>query len=336
MNLASTPSPSWPAGAWLEAGDGHRIWWCEGGDAAGWPVLIVHGGPGGASRTETTRWFDGLPVRWIVFDQRGCGRSTPLGSTVANDLAALVADAERLREQLGIERWALVGGSWGARVALAYASAHTAHTAGLFLRSPFLGSPAEAARYVADWDDWLGDPGRHWLGAARVSAFQALFHAGARQDVPIGADAALCRAWSAYDDAQGVAGGVKGSGARFSPERLPTLTGALLASWEVHAHYAATRWRGTQAAAQPWSIESVAPRSLADLGPLALVWGEADATCDPQVARALATRWPTAVACPAAGAGHRMSDPHLAPVLREQAQRWARRLAALEALRRGV
>ena len=132
-----------PSGQWLPPRDGHRVWWCEGGDPQGTPVLLVHGGPGGASRADPLRWLDGLPVRWIAIDQRGCGRSQPLGETAANDLPALLADMEALREALGLSRWALLAGSWGVRVALAYAAARPDRLRGLFARSPFLGSSAE-------------------------------------------------------------------------------------------------------------------------------------------------------------------------------------------------
>lgn len=323
MNTASSAAPGWPGSAWLEVGAGHRLWWCEGGHRQGHPVLILHGGPGGASRPETVRWFDGLPVRWIVFDQRGCGRSTPAGSTVDNDLAALVADAEALRRHLGIARWAIVGGSWGARVALACAAASPACVDGLFLRSPFLGSPAEAARYVADWDRWLGDAGRAWLGPARCSAFRRLFQEGAIEDsdgaMALAEEASIAQAWSAYDDAQSAPGGVAATAARFALERLPALSDALRASWRVHAHYAAHRWGGGAAA---WSWDGVAPVSLADIGPIGLVWGEADATCDPRMAWALARQWPSARARSVPDAGHRMSDPRLAPVIAEELRSW--------------
>lgn len=137
MNSGSPSSPDWPAGAWLDVGSGHRLWWCEGGDPNGRAVLVLHGGPGGASRRETVRWFDGLAVRWVVFDQRGCGRSTPHASLEANTTWHLVADIERLRRMLGIERWLVFGGSWGSALALAYAQTHTAHVEALVLRGIF-------------------------------------------------------------------------------------------------------------------------------------------------------------------------------------------------------
>ncbi|MET0211270.1 MAG: alpha/beta fold hydrolase [Burkholderiaceae bacterium] len=329
MTDASPPSPNWTPGAWFDAGDGHRVWWCDGGDPAGRPVLILHGGPGGASRIETTRWFDGLPVRWIVFDQRGCGRSTPAGATRANDLAALAADALGLRERLGIARWGLVGGSWGARVALACATADPARFSGLYLRSPFLGSPAESQRYVAHWHIWLGDAGRQWLGPSRAQAFFELFHPGAiagpGYGESIGDDEPLARAWSAYDDAQSPAGGVAASGARFDAARLPKASAELIASWRVHAHYAASGW-GTSR--EVWQLDAVAPRALEQAGPVSIVWGEADGTCDPAVAATLARQWPSAHTAAVPGAGHRMGDPRLQPVLAAEARRWALSLGA--------
>jgi len=323
MNDAPPAPPEWPGSNRLEVGHGHSLWWCEGGDRLGLPVLIVHGGPGGSSRPEPVRWFEGLPVRWIVFDQRGCGRSTPAGSTIANDLAALVADADALRSHLGLERWAIVGGSWGARVALACAAADPGRVDGLFLRSPFLGSRAETARFTAPWPVWLGEAGREWLGAYRSAAFMRLFQDGtsspALAGLPLGHDGLLARCWVGYDDAHSAPGGVLASGARFAAERLPALTPALLASWRVHAHYATHAWG---AGAAPWSFDAVAPERLGESGPVSVVWGEADATCDPQIALALARHWPSARARAVPAAGHRMSDSRLAPALKEEARGW--------------
>lgn len=329
MNSGSSSSPNWPAGAHLDVGSGHHLWWCEGGDPRGRAVLVLHGGPGGASRLDTVRWFNGLAVRWIVFDQRGCGRSTPAGSTVANDLAALVADAEALRRHLGIERWAIVGGSWGARVALACVASQPGRVEGLFLRSPFLASPAEAARYAARWGDWLGEPGIAWLGPVRHSAFRRLFQDGTVLTDgawSLADDEAVARAWSAYDDAQSVPGGVAATAARFTAERLPAASAELHASWRVHAHYASTAWGEASAPrVDPgrW-LEHVAPQPLA--GPVAIVWGDADATCDPAAARSLARHWPQALAREVPGAGHRMSDARLAPALAEEVRAWVGRL----------
>lgn len=327
-----TPAPGLPSGDWLEAGDGHRLWWAEGGDPQGLPVLIVHGGPGGASRIEPTRWFAGLAVRWILLDQRGCGRSTPLGETARNDLPGLLADIERLREHLGLARWALVGGSWGALVALAWARRWPQRVDGLLLRSPFTGTVVETQRYIAPWRAWLGAAGRAWLGEAAADAAEALFQgatAAPRLDsgltpIGVGDDERVARAWSAYDELQSQPGGVAAqAGARFDASRLPAATPALRAAWRVHAHYALGGW-GADAAAPAW-----APGDR----PVGVVWGEADATCDPAVARALAARFAGARASAVPGAGHRMNDPLLAPALSSAARDWVAEVAAYSGAR---
>ncbi|CAM5451242.1 proline iminopeptidase [Streptomyces tanashiensis] len=113
----------------LDVGDGNRIHWEVSGNPEGRPALVVHGGPGSGSSPRARRWFDPEAYRIVLFDQRGCGRSTPHASDPAADMAVnttahLVADMERLREHLGIEQWLLYGGSWGSTLILAYAEAH--------------------------------------------------------------------------------------------------------------------------------------------------------------------------------------------------------------------
>ncbi len=113
----------------LDVGDGNQIHWDAAGNPRGKPALVVHGGPGSGSRPGMRRPFDLARYRVILFDQRGCGRSTPHASDPATDLSVntthhLIADMERLREHLGIERWLLQGGSWGSTLILAYAQAH--------------------------------------------------------------------------------------------------------------------------------------------------------------------------------------------------------------------
>ena len=99
---------------------------------------MVHGGPGGGSNANMRRYHDPAEYRIILFDQRGCGRSTPHASIEANTTWDLVADMERLREHLGIERWQLLGGSWGSTLALAYAEKHPERVADMILRGIFL------------------------------------------------------------------------------------------------------------------------------------------------------------------------------------------------------
>ena len=112
----------------LDVGDGHAMYYEECGNPHGQPALLVHGGPGGGCNPTMRRFHDPEHYRIILFDQRGCGRSTPNASLEANTTWHLVADMERLREALGIARWQVFGGSWGSTLALAYAQ--TASRAG--------------------------------------------------------------------------------------------------------------------------------------------------------------------------------------------------------------
>ena len=112
----------------LDAGDGNLIYWEVCGNPAGKPAVMFHGGPGSGCIPWWRRFLDPAAYRVLLFDQRGCGRSTPHASDPDVDLATnttdhLIADVERLRELLGIERWLVVGGSWGSTLALAYRSA---------------------------------------------------------------------------------------------------------------------------------------------------------------------------------------------------------------------
>jgi proline iminopeptidase len=131
---------------WMAVTGSHEIYYEECGLRAGQPVVVLHGGPGGASNPTMRRFFD--PSRWraILFDQRGCGRSRPNASLEDNTTWALIEDIERLRKHLGIEKWTVFGGSWGSTLALAYAIRHPERVAGLILRGIFL-----LTRRELDW-----------------------------------------------------------------------------------------------------------------------------------------------------------------------------------------
>jgi proline iminopeptidase len=125
----------------LDVGDGQQLYWEESGNPDGKPVVFLHGGPGGGTTPSHRRLFDPAKYRIVLFDQRGCGRSTPHASTnpdlSANTTWHLVADIERLREARGIERWQVFGGSWGSALALAYAETHPERVTELVLRGIF-------------------------------------------------------------------------------------------------------------------------------------------------------------------------------------------------------
>ncbi len=122
----------------LELDELHRMYWEESGNPRGTPVVFLHGGPGAGAAPGHRRFFDPAHYRIVIFDQRGAGRSTPLGELRDNTTPHLIADIEALRAHLGIARWLVFGGSWGSTLALAYGEAHPERCAGLILRGIFL------------------------------------------------------------------------------------------------------------------------------------------------------------------------------------------------------
>jgi len=134
----------------LRVSDVHELYFEESGNPNGKPVVFLHGGPGGGSEPKQRRFFDPERYRIVLYDQRGCGKSTPHASLEANTTWDLVADIERLREHLGIERWQVFGGSWGSTLALAYAEKHPERVTELVLRGIFLLRPWELAWFYQE------------------------------------------------------------------------------------------------------------------------------------------------------------------------------------------
>ena len=129
--------------SWLKVSAIHQIYYEESGNPDGYPVVFLHGGPGSGCNPTQRRFFDPTHYRIILLDQRGCGRSLPLGETEDNHTDALVSDLEQLRSALNIEQWLVFGGSWGSSLALAYAVAHPTRVTGLILRGIFLSRQSE-------------------------------------------------------------------------------------------------------------------------------------------------------------------------------------------------
>ena len=131
----------------LDVGDGHQIYWERSGTRGAKPAVFLHGGPGGGISAKHRRLFDPHLYDVILFDQRGCGRSTPHAELEANTTWHLVADIERLRELAGFDKWLVFGGSWGSTLALAYAETHPERVSELVLRGIFTLRRAELEWY---------------------------------------------------------------------------------------------------------------------------------------------------------------------------------------------
>jgi len=143
----------------LDTGDGHKLYIEQCGNPDGIPVVVLHGGPGGGSSPMMRRYFDPEKFHVVLFDQRGCGRSTPKASVKNNTTWHLVKDMELIRETLGLDKWAIFGGSWGATLALIYAQSHPSTVTQLILRGVFLMTKREL--------DWFygGGAGQFWPDA---------------------------------------------------------------------------------------------------------------------------------------------------------------------------
>ncbi len=136
---------------WLKVSDMHEVYWEESGNPVGIPVIFVHGGPGAGTAPICRGFFNPDRYRIVLIDQRGCGQSRPYAETRENTTWDLVADLEKLRESLGIERWLVFGGSWGSTLSLAYAQSHPERVLGLILRGIFLCRQSEI--------NWLNEKG---------------------------------------------------------------------------------------------------------------------------------------------------------------------------------
>ncbi|MBC9071753.1 prolyl aminopeptidase [Thauera sp. CAU 1555] len=279
----------------LDTGDGHRIRFEQSGNPLGLPVLSLHGGPGSGARPRLRTFFDPARYRIVLFDQRGCGRSAPLGRIEHNTLAHLVADIEALRRHLGIARWLVCGGSWGACLALAYATAHRNTCLGLLLRSVFLGTREEidwffhGARRVrpAAWEAFAAP-----APPARRGDLLACYAEAVNDPDPARALTAAQR-WRRWETALGQPDAAPPDlPAAGSPEAT-----ALIARYRVQAHYLRH------------DCFIAAGGVLADAGrlaglPVALVHGRADQVCRLQAARRVHAALPGSRLYEVPDAGH--------------------------------
>lgn len=304
----------------LPVGDGHRLAWEVSGNPAGKPVVVLHGGPGAGRSPLARRHFDPDAYRIVLYDQRGCGASTPHVTEQDSDLSAnttwhLVADLERLREHLRIERWQLFGGSWGATLALAYAQTHPHRVSELVLRGVFTAARAEL--------DWLYRGGAGALFPAEWENFLSLVAEDERAD-PLaayarlidGPDPALAReaavAWSAWE---GAIVALRPSVAYRESYADPAHAVPFA---RIALHYF------THGA---WLEEGQLLRDagrLADI-PGAIVQGRYDAVCPPATAYALHRAWGRCHLTILNGAGHAVEDPGVLAHLREATDRFAAR-----------
>jgi proline iminopeptidase len=185
----------------LRLDDTHQMYWEECGNPRGAPVVFLHGGPGAGSAPAHRRFFDPAHYRIVVYDQRGAGRSRPLGELRDNTTPLLVEDLEKLRRHLGAERWLVFGGSWGSTLALAYGIEHPERCTGLILRGIFLCRKSEIDWFLYGVRNLFPEAWRAFAGAIpeaeRRDLLSAYYSRLTNPDPAVHMPAA--RAWSIYE-----------------------------------------------------------------------------------------------------------------------------------------
>jgi proline iminopeptidase len=282
-------------------GDGHELYVESVGREGGIPAVYLHGGPGSGCQPDHRRLFDPERFHAVLYDQRGCGRSRPKGSREHNTTAHLIADMEAIRHKFGFERWLVVGGSWGATLALAYAEAHPDRVSGIVLRATFLGTYEEIEAgfcqrlpgfYPGLYDDFLS----LLPEAERDRPLDAYWRRILSDDAAVHGPAA--RAWHDTE--------------RILSEHTPTRTrldlaavkagGALPATPFMEAHYFVNDcfMRPNQLLEEADKLKGI---------PGVIVQGRYDLLCPPSTSQALAARCADSEMRVIEGAGHTLYDP---------------------------
>jgi proline iminopeptidase len=285
----------------LAVGDGHEVYVEGVGRGGAIPAVYLHGGPGSGCQPDHRRLFDPERFHAVLFDQRGAGRSRPKGSREHNTLPHLIADLEMIREKFGFERWMVVGGSWGATLALAYAQAYPHRVSGLVLRATFLGTTEEIAEAFLDTLPRLY-PGlaEDFLGVLtpeeRAQPLQAYFRRILDLDPAVHGPAA--RAWG---ETERILSEITPSRTRLDRDALNS-SRALPASPFMEAHYFSNDsfMKPDQLMAEAGKLTGI---------PGIIVQGRYDLLCPPKTSHALAARWRDAEIRIVEGAGHTLYDP---------------------------
>jgi proline iminopeptidase len=286
----------------------HRIYFEECGNPSGIPVVVLHGGPGSGCNPGQRRYFDPAYYRIVLFDQRGCGRSLPLGSIEDNSIQYLADDMELLREHLDIQNWLVFGGSWGSTLALFYASLYKDKVKGLLLRGIFLASKEEIRWFLYDvqkfFPDAWGNFVRPLADAERGNILEAYSR---RIFLQQGAEAvAAAKNWNAYELAI----------MRLLPDTSSAGTSddAAVARLRVHLHYLINDCF----LQQPLLGQINKLRHI----PAIIVQGRYDMICPIQTAFALHQAWPEADFRIVADAGHAAVEPGTQSALVEATERF--------------
>lgn len=289
----------------------HCIYWEQCGNPNGVPVLFLHGGPGAGASPMHRRFFDPAHYRIVIMDQRGAGRSRPLGETRNNTTAHLVADIEHLRRRLGIARWHVFGGSWGSTLTLAYAQEHPERCISLVLRGIFLMRRSEVDWFLYGmrmifpeaWSQFAGFLPDSERGDLLEGYYRRLMHDDPAVHLP------AARAWSIYEGA--------------CSTLLPNPDTVAAAGEDAHAlglarieaHY----FRNNLFDPETLLLDRV--NRIRHI-PTAIVQGRYDVVCPIATADELRLAWPEARYVVVPDAGHSAMEPGIRAALIDATQRF--------------
>ena len=289
----------------------HTMYWEQSGNETGVPVLFLHGGPGAGSSPAHRCFFDPAYYRIVIYDQRGAGRSTPLGETHNNTTPHLIDDIEVLRQYLGIAEWLVFGGSWGSTLALAYSETYPARCLGLILRGIFLCRKSEIDWFLYGLKNFFPEAWHTFVSllpsSERDNILAAYYRRLVHPEYVVHMPAAL--AWSVYEGSC--------STLLASPETVAYFTNDVVAIGlaRIEAHY--------------FSHEIFLPKnSLLDnikkirSIPAVIIQGRYDAVCPIVSANDLHCVWPEAQYIVIADAGHSAWEPGIQTELIKATERF--------------
>ena len=295
----------------LKVTGGHEIYVEECGNPDGKPAVVLHGGPGAGCSPFMRRFFDPKSYRIVLFDQRGCGKSMPSGKLEDNTTWDLVADIERIREEMSIDTWQVFGGSWGSTLALLYAQAHSERVTELVLRGIFTMTRSEldwfygggAARFYPDaWNAFI-DPIPEDERSDLIAAYHRRLTGNDHAE-----QINFARPWVRWENATAVLRPARGT---------PSVNGTYARAFaRIESHYFMNQgWlqRDDQIQTDMSKISHISG---------VIVQGRYDIICPPHTATAIAAAWPTADMVMVDDAGHALSEPGITSALVEATDRF--------------